>query len=141
MCRLHEFNLRCLSFFLSSRRRHTRCALVTGVQTCALPISLRCGGAAPWTALGCVAAGRHRLVADPCPGWGRGGQRTDDYQKTTHAERASQGYIGPECDPAPHAVSVVAQRPPDRRHPPPTPPPPNPDRPPPPQPHPYPPPH
>src|SRR3546814_4090412 len=28
-----------LFFFLSSRRRHTRCALVTGVQTCALPIS------------------------------------------------------------------------------------------------------
>src|SRR3546814_9330817 len=27
--------------FLSSRRRHTRCALVTGVQTCALPISER----------------------------------------------------------------------------------------------------
>src|SRR3546814_2027161 len=26
-------------FFFSSRRRHTRCALVTGVQTCALPIS------------------------------------------------------------------------------------------------------
>src|SRR3546814_10426216 len=25
--------------FFSSRRRHTRCALVTGVQTCALPIS------------------------------------------------------------------------------------------------------
>src|SRR3546814_2317511 len=25
-------------FFLSSSRRHTRCALVTGVQTCALPI-------------------------------------------------------------------------------------------------------
>src|SRR3546814_19735945 len=30
--------LLCL-FFFSSRRRHTRCALVTGVQTCALPIS------------------------------------------------------------------------------------------------------
>src|SRR3546814_3610176 len=28
-------------FFFSSRRRHTRCALVTGVQTCALPISFR----------------------------------------------------------------------------------------------------
>src|SRR3546814_10225859 len=28
-------------FFFSSRRRHTRCALVTGVQTCALPISPR----------------------------------------------------------------------------------------------------
>src|SRR3546814_3675896 len=31
----------CLVFFLSSRRRHTRCALVTGVQTCALPILSR----------------------------------------------------------------------------------------------------
>src|SRR3546814_4191053 len=28
-------------FFFSSRRRHTSCALVTGVQTCALPISAR----------------------------------------------------------------------------------------------------
>src|SRR3546814_16653906 len=28
-------------FFFSSRRRHTRCALVTGVQTCALPIRFR----------------------------------------------------------------------------------------------------
>src|SRR3546814_3639105 len=26
-------------FFFSSRSRHTRCAIVTGVQTCALPIS------------------------------------------------------------------------------------------------------
>src|SRR3546814_3643556 len=29
-------------FVVSSRRRHTRCALVTGVQTCALPIFLLC---------------------------------------------------------------------------------------------------
>src|SRR3546814_21163518 len=28
-------------FFFSSRRRHTRCALVTGVQTCALPILMQ----------------------------------------------------------------------------------------------------
>src|SRR3546814_5192116 len=39
-------------FFFSSRRRHTRCALVTGVQTCALPIWLCAfhwtrGGSAP----------------------------------------------------------------------------------------------
>src|SRR3546814_18636518 len=27
------------TLFFASRRRHTRCALVTGVQTCALPIS------------------------------------------------------------------------------------------------------
>src|SRR3546814_11164631 len=33
-------SLDCACFFcFSSRRRHTRCALVTGVQTCALPIS------------------------------------------------------------------------------------------------------
>src|SRR3546814_20738281 len=30
-----------LAFLFSSRSRHTRCALVTGVQTCALPISAR----------------------------------------------------------------------------------------------------
>src|SRR3546814_6076728 len=30
----------CSFFFFSSRRRHTSCALVTGVQTCALPIFL-----------------------------------------------------------------------------------------------------
>src|SRR3546814_13882811 len=30
----------CSYFFFSSRRRHTRCALVTGVQTCALPICI-----------------------------------------------------------------------------------------------------
>src|SRR3546814_10248495 len=32
--------IRYILFFFSSRRRHTRCALVTGVQTCALPISV-----------------------------------------------------------------------------------------------------
>src|SRR3546814_2949679 len=31
----------CVLFFFSSRRRHTICALVTGVQTCALPIFSR----------------------------------------------------------------------------------------------------
>src|SRR3546814_1745140 len=37
------FNFICGFFFFSSRRRHTRCALVTGVQTCALPIYQRQG--------------------------------------------------------------------------------------------------
>src|SRR3546814_14949280 len=31
-------------FFFSSRRRHTRCALVTGVQTCAIACGLVLGG-------------------------------------------------------------------------------------------------
>src|SRR3546814_3802738 len=34
-------------FFFSSRSRHTRCALVTGVQTCALPISPKGGTGLP----------------------------------------------------------------------------------------------
>src|SRR3546814_7915978 len=33
----------CCLFFFASRRRHTRCALVTGVQTCALPILMENG--------------------------------------------------------------------------------------------------
>src|SRR3546814_3280576 len=33
--------------FFSSIRRHTRCALVTGVQTCALPIFLSCASSWP----------------------------------------------------------------------------------------------
>src|SRR3546814_16516744 len=46
----------CLSFFFfSSRRRHTRCALVTGVQTCALPI-WREGAAASHEALAAFGA-------------------------------------------------------------------------------------
>src|SRR3546814_1222707 len=36
------FSCECV-FFFTSRRRHTRCALVTGVQTCALPICLAPG--------------------------------------------------------------------------------------------------
>src|SRR3546814_4290211 len=35
---LYGFGITFVFFFFSSRRRHTRCALVTGVQTCALPI-------------------------------------------------------------------------------------------------------
>src|SRR3546814_11330304 len=35
---MHTFSSSNLWFFFSSGRRHTRCALVTGVQTCALPI-------------------------------------------------------------------------------------------------------
>src|SRR3546814_6478382 len=37
------FSTSLFRFFFSSRRRHTRCALVTGVQTCALPISFANG--------------------------------------------------------------------------------------------------
>src|SRR3546814_8427707 len=49
----------CMVFFFSSRRRHTRCALVTGVQTCALPIYL-CGGFGKWPAKQQQGAGRQQ---------------------------------------------------------------------------------
>src|SRR3546814_12949469 len=49
-------------FFFSSRRRHTRCALVTGVQTCALPISEE-----PWVGrFAATIAGRPNLHAILC---------------------------------------------------------------------------
>src|SRR3546814_10124062 len=42
-CSVYVCSLIFIFFFFSSRRRHTRCALVTGVQTCALPIC-HCNG-------------------------------------------------------------------------------------------------
>src|SRR3546814_5039460 len=48
-------------FFFSSRRRHTRCALVTGVQTCALPISGSLHGGPPTALVG-------RVLLDHEPG-------------------------------------------------------------------------
>src|SRR3546814_9875336 len=52
-------------FFFSSRRRHTRCALVTGVQTCALPISEK-----PNLILvpACPCASRSAGLSEHCPG-------------------------------------------------------------------------
>src|SRR3546814_9623352 len=44
-------------FFFSSRRRHTSCALVTGVQTCALPICGRPGLREPGRAIRAEAIG------------------------------------------------------------------------------------
>src|SRR3546814_17505238 len=49
-------------FFFSSRRRHTRCALVTGVQTCALPISWRPVAFEPWAARSGRATLHHQLL-------------------------------------------------------------------------------
>src|SRR3546814_8926113 len=49
-----------LCFFFSSRRRHTRCALVTGVQTCALPIWW--SGQPPGKSYGKQANDRHNVV-------------------------------------------------------------------------------
>src|SRR3546814_11661056 len=67
--------------FFSSRRRHTRCALVTGVQTCALPISEHSSYAMAardldlWLARGVA---RERLVLGvPFYGYGFGGEKAN----------------------------------------------------------------
>src|SRR3546814_5500611 len=76
-------------FFFSSIRRHTRCALVTGVQTCALPI---CGGC----------AGRADDVA-ACRAWdGIGGQpKRRDVIAPPFApdagHRSEERRVGKEC--------------------------------------------
>src|SRR3546814_20562526 len=72
-------------FFFSSRRRHTRCALVTGVQTCALPIF--CGLL--------VLSGCAQDSADPEPLGARAGAK-------------ATGGTAPELDPLAGAPSLGA---------------------------------
>src|SRR3546814_6144273 len=74
-------------FFFSSRRRHTRFALVTGVQTCALPISMRAAEVGQQLEVAFAA-----LVAEPIGrscGMGAG-QRLDD---TAGADRLDAQHI------------------------------------------------
>src|SRR3546814_19181559 len=55
--------------FFSSRRRHTRCALVTGVQTCAHPIYITAApasGRLPWKSQSVTRPGpRGQSVSEP----------------------------------------------------------------------------
>src|SRR3546814_3986638 len=62
-------------FFFSSRRRHTRCALVTGVQTCALPISA-------FQAEGCKHRNERKREQE------RAGQRKDDGERNRREQFA-----------------------------------------------------
>src|SRR3546814_15130134 len=57
-------------FFFSSRRRHTRCALVTGVQTVLFRSRRRARPRRPG-----AGAGQHRPQRPAGPGGGRGGGR------------------------------------------------------------------
>src|SRR3546814_5300422 len=81
----------CILFFFSSRRRHTRCALVTGVQTCALPIfrSRKAAMANIW---------RNRMLSD----------RFDEalaYASRLHREQRRKGTSIPYVS---HLLSVAA---------------------------------
>src|SRR3546814_12514518 len=79
-------------FFFSSRRRHTRCALVTGVQTCALPISSRTGGSASADGRGDLDGPEQRQrvgwVRSCAHGWMPGGARGSGPPVRTGGDRA-----------------------------------------------------
>src|SRR3546814_9590389 len=74
--------------FFSSSRRHTRCALVAGVQTCALPIA---GAAAQDNGycLACSCDDEVPDLSDP--------QRLALWTETERAKRSEERRVGKEC--------------------------------------------
>src|SRR3546814_6377969 len=81
-------------FFFSSRRRHTRCALVTGVQTCALPIFA--AGVKPVGVLRPALRGRGRCAVLRACGQRRQEQRggTGQEKRTGETKGSPRGRIG-----------------------------------------------
>src|SRR3546814_7793687 len=82
-------------FFFSSRRRHTRCALVTGVQTCALPIlpgALACTLAFEATARVHASAPGSLTSPGPAPE-----AQAKPRPKHSHKERSEERRVGKEC--------------------------------------------
>src|SRR3546814_8670772 len=59
-------------FFFASRSRHTRCALVTGVQTCALPIYLLTLGTVNLTGTNATICAGTRLLCHGKPPYAAG---------------------------------------------------------------------
>src|SRR3546814_1851114 len=76
------------SILFSSRRRHTRCALVTGFQTCALPISLD-RAVEPARSLQRL---DHPLIGRQRPGAAALGKR-----QRKRLERSEERRVGKEC--------------------------------------------
>src|SRR3546814_14325032 len=83
-------------FFFSSRRRHTRCALVTGVQTCALPISGREAAPAPPRPPR-PPPGRHGGAIRPDPRRSQSPGRETTASAPDRAERSEERRVGKEC--------------------------------------------
>src|SRR3546814_16523323 len=75
-----------LYYVFSSRRRHTSCALVTGVQTCALPISLH---GAMWKSAKRLGLSFHKSLA-------RGRAGSADVAARRELWRTAQPFIDPE---------------------------------------------
>src|SRR3546814_4877251 len=75
-------------FFFSSRRRHTRCALVTGVQTCALPI---------WPCPATSRSHRHRRSPPPLPRPSTVTYRMWLGRAVAEVVRSEERRVGKEC--------------------------------------------
>src|SRR3546814_15710909 len=90
--------------FFSSRRRHTRCALVTGIQTCTLPIYLRVDvrGAARHQVLHRLDVGRAEVDAerpgDPDLRLAGDPRVAGDVQVEPGGRRSTECRVGKECD-------------------------------------------
>src|SRR3546814_6575622 len=76
-----------LFFFFSSRRRHTRCALVTGVQTCALPICSTMGGGQA-----AIDQKRRQVQCNEC-----GVEAADGVAPEQEVKRSEERRVGKEC--------------------------------------------
>src|SRR3546814_1602729 len=90
----------CIYFFFSSIRRHTRCSLVTGVQTCSLPIYALCTVHWYWSWL--FGRARHAVAARmPYRIWG--------------VDAVSSGVflLGPQADGVdrhPHYLAMISRQ-------------------------------
>src|SRR3546814_17991403 len=89
----------CLCFFFSSRRRHTRCALVTGVQTCTLPICLARGRQPVAAERRGVLGGGRRRQADRRDLRQGGGKRPgcEAARAVRTVDRSEERRVGKEC--------------------------------------------
>src|SRR3546814_6813786 len=84
----------CVFFFFSSRRRHTRCALVTGVQTCALPIYRGFQSYRTLPTSNIIAVGR---VTSALAGLEAAVGLVDDVGAAAAADRSEERRVGKEC--------------------------------------------
>src|SRR3546814_12283653 len=85
-------------FFFSSRRRHTRCALVTGVQTCVLPISPLADIAAKIRPRSNEPQPPRRLAERRAVGVRQGeAQRQPDRAHGDQRDRSEERRVGQEC--------------------------------------------
>src|SRR3546814_5994116 len=78
-----------LVFVFSNRIRHTRCALVTGVQTCALPIYQCSGWALPMDL--------YTFENAPYCGFAKTGKTCPTTWTGFYKEGKAQGYSGTKC--------------------------------------------